>query len=189
MESNTIEKPIHNLPIAEEDLWPQGELLHLNGTHIVGFWKSPVKHKPVVILTRDELIIALAPNKQAEAQTRQGYIFRAPDLKEAYRCPSMDISRILISHWGVSTALSIWIRNQDSREKKILKAVFIQIPSTIVTLAEEAAGQGLLKPAALSSRHIYDMEIERQFRLAAPNARVTLRANRISDDVWNRLVR
>jgi len=181
------------LPVREEDLWPPGELLHLVGLSYLGD-----ANRMVVTLTSQELNISstkfsddrLPPYHPDE---REGHTFITPHLKNTKRYPTSSITRVRISHWGVSSVVKVWIRELVGREKRVLKIYFVEdLPRTIVELAKRAREQGFAEPGIKglgNERRIFDKEVERQFMRAAPNASVVLKGHALSNEDFARLVR
>lgn len=175
------------LPVKEANLWPPGELLRLEGLKYLG--QSHAEGIPVAVLTQNELRIwtAIAPS----GEPGRGYGFDMPICENITRIPTSDITRVAISHWGVTTVLRVWAR-VAGRTRRILKMYFVEdLPSSIVELVQTAFNQGVVKPGILNVTYMhrfFEWELERQFKRAAPNATVVLRGRNRSGEDFSRLV-
>ncbi len=182
-----------SLPVREESLWPSGELLHLVGLSYPGD-----SSRLVVVLTSEELKISSIKSSDDELppyhpDDREGHTFNTPDLKDTRRYPTSSISRVRVSHWGISSVVKVWVREPAGREKRVLRIYFVEaFPRTIVELAKKAREQGFAGPGIKvlgNERRIFDKEVERQFMRAAPNASVVLKGHALSIEDFGWLVR
>lgn len=192
-----LRNPNLPLPVSEEALWPPGELLHLGGYERVG-WPSSYR---VASLTMEELLVSVPKASEVDVDDmpldqidlEEGYTFEGPNLKYSLRYQTSDITRVVISHWGVTSVLEVWIRTPERGKKKVLSMSFVEdFPRSLVVLARKVREQGTANRvnwALQNERKIFDKELERQFRRAAPNASVVLKGRSISDEDFSWIVK
>ena len=177
-----------SLPIREEDLWPKDVLLYLVGGG--PYSKAPVYGLPIIILKKDSLVVsgdivsmeALADNKEVDTE------FWNPDPEETYQVPVSEISRVLISHYGLMPILTIWVRDSRGSELMILKCSLTDLPKSIHMLVALAKEQGIISKR-INSGTVLEKLIERQFKRVALNAIVTIKGRSLDDEELSRLVK
>jgi hypothetical protein len=186
------------LPVDGDTLWPQGKLLqiqHLNPGEVKRLsLKSRVY---LVLLTRGQFTIAEQLNPEAMPLIRVSeeplaYDFYDGPLREVHSLDTKEITRVAISTSLLHNFMVVWARGPKGQKKRILclESHPSGIPHTIFSLVDEGMKRGILGPhRATGLRAVFAREIERQFRRAAPQADITLRGQRMPEEIFRKLVR
>ncbi len=176
-------------PVREDDLWPEGLMLCLDcGPNS----KSPVFGNPIVILTKEALVIAgSGSDDRMPSQDELNGGFVTPDSGESFRVPTSDISRVLVAPQALEM-LKIWVREPSGKERMILRSGMLTWPKSIRALianATEETGERLSPyKKGLKTRLLLGKAIERQFKVAALNATIASKGATMSDEEFTRLM-
>jgi len=200
-----LEHQRSELPINGDDLWPKGQLIQLRGFD-PSMTKSPVKYSPILILTKEGLIIGEEKGMEDVIEQLEHYPKAGTPSESAFDSSTpyqgevtdyllfrpSNIERIeLSSHNARFPLIEIWVRNEKGKVELLFKTFNAHTPKTMTKLAEKAIEQGLLDPTRLywEAKNILVKEMERQFRRIAIQAVITIKGTIMSEEDFRKLVR